>query len=42
VYLNGDGNDTIVDEAAAGEIDQLVLAGGLRQRDVSFLRSAEP
>jgi len=41
VYLDGDGNDTIVDEATAGETDQLVLAGGLTRRDVSFVRPAE-
>ena len=37
VYLVGDGNDAIVDRAAEGEMDQLVLAGGIEPRDVSFL-----
>ena len=43
VYLDGDGNDTILDEAAPGEIDQLVLAGGIEPREVSLSRpSAHP
>jgi hypothetical protein len=43
VYLDGDGNDVILDEAAPGEIDQLVLAGGIEPRQVSLYRpSAHP
>jgi hypothetical protein len=43
VYLDGDGNDVILDEAAPGEIDQLVLAGGIVPREVSLYRpSAHP
>ena len=38
VYLDGDGNDVIHDEAAPGEIDQLVLAGGIKSREVSLYR----
>ena len=38
VYLDGDGNDVIVEEAAPGEINQLVLAGGIEPREVSFYR----
>ncbi|HUJ36916.1 MAG TPA: calcium-binding protein [Hyphomicrobium sp.] len=41
VYLDGDGNDVIVDEAAPGETDELVLAGGIEPREVSFYRPAQ-
>ena len=32
VYLHGDGNDIIVDAADAGDVDTLVLAGGIEPR----------
>ncbi len=41
VYLEGDGNDVIVDEAAPGDVDELVLAGGIEPREVSFYRPAQ-
>ncbi len=41
VYLAGDGNDVIVDEAGPGEIDQLVLAGGIAPDEVSPYRPAQ-
>jgi hypothetical protein len=41
VYLAGDGNDVIVDEAAPGDVDELVLAGGISPDEVSFYRPAQ-
>ena len=38
VYLHGDGNDIIVDAADAGDVDTLVLAGGIEPADVAFCR----
>jgi len=41
VYLPGDGNDAILDDAAPGDVDQLVLAGGIGPEEVSFYRPAK-
>ena len=41
MYLAGDGNDVIVDEAAPGDVDELVLAGGISPDEVSFYRPAQ-
>jgi Ca2+-binding RTX toxin-like protein len=38
VYLRGDGNDVIVDAASTGDVDALVLAGGIEPADVAFCR----
>jgi Ca2+-binding RTX toxin-like protein len=40
VYLRGDGNDVIVDLAVAGDLDELILAGGIEPTDVAFCRPA--
>jgi Ca2+-binding RTX toxin-like protein len=40
VYLPGDGNDVIIDDGEAADIDELILAGGIAPADVSLLRSA--
>lgn len=41
VYLYGDGNDTIIDDGPATDVDELVLAGGITPDEVSFWRPAQ-
>ena len=41
VYLHGDGNDVIADTAAPGDLDELVLAGGIDPAEVAFCRPAQ-
>ncbi len=41
VYLDGDGNDVIEDKATPGDVDQLVLAGGIGPDEVSLYRPAQ-
>jgi hypothetical protein len=40
VYLFGDGNDLIIDSGLEADVDELLLAGGIRPEDVSLQRSA--
>jgi Ca2+-binding RTX toxin-like protein len=40
VYLYGDGDDVIIDDGPATDVDELLLAGGITPDDVSFYRPA--
>jgi Ca2+-binding RTX toxin-like protein len=40
VYLYGDGDDVIIDDGPATDVDELLLAGGITPDEVSFYRPA--